>query len=61
MCFLTEDYREYRLDKSAQDEVFKLSKRVLYWAVVRAAAITEPNLYPGNVTVEQILDALREK
>lgn len=38
--------------------VWKLPKQVVYWCVVRAACAAEPNLYPGAVSAERMLEAV---
>lgn len=38
--------------------VWRLPRRVVYWCVVRAALVVEPNSYPGDVTAEQMLKTL---
>lgn len=35
--------------------VWKLPRRVIYWAVIRAAVSVEPNTDPSSVTAEDML------
>ena len=37
---------------------WRLPRRVLYWAAVRAACIVEPNLNPSDVTVTDMMEAI---
>jgi hypothetical protein len=41
--------------------LFKVPRRGLYWAVVRAAVIAEPNSNPSGVTADEMLKALEGK
>jgi hypothetical protein len=38
--------------------IWKLPRKVIYWAVIRAAVMTEPDLNPSSVTAEQMLQKL---
>lgn len=35
-------------------------KRALYWAVIQAAVVTEPNLNPGETKVLEVLKRLED-
>lgn len=41
--------------------IWKLPRKVIYWAVIRAAVEVEPNKDPSGVTAAQMLDHWGEK
>lgn len=51
-------YLSHPAEKATITLVWKLPTRIIYWAVIRAAARVEPDRYPGDVTATQMLDAL---
>ena len=43
---------------AAMAVAWRLPRRVLYWAAVRAACVAEPNLNPSDVTVTEMMEAI---
>lgn len=39
--------------------IWKLPKSMVYWCVIRAASVAEPNKNPSSVTAEEMLEAIR--
>ncbi len=48
----------YTSDKIAAWFAWHLPKRIVYWAVIRAASETERYFYPGDVTAMEMLKNL---
>ena len=46
-------------DWAAMKIAWALPAKVLYWAAVRGACMVEPDLNPSNVTVTEIMKAVR--
>lgn len=61
MCFCAGTLAEETIEKQARNHAYRLPKKVLYWAVVRAAAIAEPNLFPGDKTATEMLEAIEKE
>lgn len=45
----------------AQNVAWSLPKHFLYWCVVRAATLVEPDEYPGDVTALEMMDYLKNE
>jgi hypothetical protein len=51
-------WRYHFKERLLTEIVWRLPKKIVYWCVVRAACIAEPNYYPGEVTAERMLKSL---
>lgn len=51
-------YARRPMGKLGRKIIWMLPKKVVYWCVIRAAVLTEPNTNPSSVTAEEMLKAL---